>query len=186
MATDHHTKHTLTNVSSKLVFILYGVIALLIFGGGYLLYRNVQLNKEFRAERDALRTSVQQNQLTSDQRQLTFAMKTFVWAVRNALIQNKPGEINEYFNSLVKDKGVKEVLLVDPAGKVIISTNKKNQDSQFTNRFPAYLLQQQDVYFNNKRPYELSAPVMSPNKRLGTLVMFYMSASVLPDSTATN
>lgn len=131
----------------------------------------------------APRQTVRQNQLANDRQQLTFGMKAFVWAVRNALLQNKPGEINEYVNTLVKDRGVKEVLLVDPAGKVTISTNKKNQGVVFSDRFPAYLLQQQAVYFNDKRPYELSAPVTAPNRRLGTLVMFYTPAPLLPDST---
>lgn len=185
MTTNHHTTSSALKPSSKLVFILYGIVVLLLLGGGYLLYRNVQANKKFANERASLRTTVRQNQLAADKQQLTFAMKTFVWAVRNALLQNKPGEINEYFNTLVKDKGVKEVLLVDPAGKVTISTNKKNQGSVFASLFSAYLLQQEDVYFTNKTPYELSAPVMAPNKRLGTLVMFYTPTSVLPDSLTT-
>ena len=133
-----------------------------------------------------MRESVRKNQLANDQQQLLFGMKTFVWAVRNALLQNKPGEINEYFNTLVKDRGIKEMLLVDPAGNVTISTNKKNQGISFASRFPVYLLQQQGVYFKDNAPYELSAPVTSPNKRLGTLVLFYTPASLLPDSFVSN
>ncbi|MGA0557369.1 hypothetical protein ACO2Q8_12000 [Larkinella sp. VNQ87] len=165
---------------------LYGLIILLIIGGGYLAYRNWQINSRFEQEIATFRSAIQQNQLANDRQQLTFGMKTFVWAVRNALLQNKPGEVSEYFNTLVKDRGVKEVLLVDPAGRVTISTNKKNQGILFTDRFPAYLLQQQDVYFNDKTPYELSAPVTGPNKRLGTLVMLYTPAQVLPQLTSQN
>ncbi len=164
------------------MLILYGVIVLLVLCVGYLLYKNTQLPRQFEHERDAFRSTVQNNQVTIDRQQLQFGMKTFVWAVRNAMLQNKSGEINEYFNTLVKDRGVQEVLLVDTAGKVTISTNKKNQGIAFTSRFPGYLLQQQDVYFNNKKPYELSAPVTGPNKRLGTLVMFYKPTNLLPDS----
>lgn len=162
---------------------LYGIILLLIGGGGYLLYRNWQLTGQFEQERAMVRQTVGQNQLANDRQQLTFGMKAFVWAVRNAMLQDKPGEINEYFNTLVKDRGVKEVLLVDPAGKVLISTNRKNQGTAFGSRFPVSLLRQQAVYFNEKRPYELSAPVTAPNRRLGTLVMFYSPAPILPDST---
>ncbi len=184
MNTEQQTKHETrtTGSSSRQLLILYGVIALLVLGGGYLLYKNVQTTRQFARERDDFRSAVQNNQVTTDRQQLLFGMKTFVWAVRNAMLQNKPGEINEYFNTLVKDRGVQEVLLVDPAGKVTISTNKKNQGIAFTSRFPGYLLQQQDVYFNNKKPYELSAPVTSPDKRLGTLVMFYKPATLLPNS----
>lgn len=186
MATNTHPQHTTQtqSLTSRLSIILYVVIALLVFALGYTLYRNIQLTNEAEEQRSRLRSTVQENQLANDRQQLSFGMKTFVWAVRNALLQNKPGEINEYFNTLVKDRGIQEMLLVDTAGKVTISTNKKNQGIAFSSRFPAYLLEQQAVYFNNKRPYELSAPVASPNKRLGTLVMFYRPAPILPDSLA--
>jgi hypothetical protein len=170
--------------NSKLVFILYGVIVLLLLGGTYLLYKNAQFNKEFAQERSETQATVRRNQLQNDQQQLTFGMKTFAWAVRNSLLQNKSGEINEYFNTLVKDRGIKEMLLVGDDGKVMISTNKKNQGSAFTDRFPGYLLQREDVYFGDKMPYELSAPITAPNKRLGTLVMFYNPAPMLPDTLA--
>ncbi|WP_020604694.1 hypothetical protein [Spirosoma spitsbergense] len=168
--------------NSKLVFILYGVIALLLLGGAFLLYKNVQFNRKFAQERSEMRATVRKNQLQNDQQQLTFGMKTFAWAVRNSLLQNKPGEINEYFNTLVKDRGIKEMLLVGDDGKVMISTNKKNQGIVFTDRFPGYLLQREEVYFDDKTPYELSAPITAPNKRLGTLVMFYNPAPMLPDT----
>ncbi len=162
--------------------IFYGIIAVLVVLAGYLVYRNYDQRKAFGIERTGLESTVRQRQLANDKQQLTFGMKTFAWAVRNALIQNKPGEINEYFNTLVKDRGIKEMLLVDDAGTVLISTNKKNQGIAFTSRFAGELLQREDVYFADKRPYELSAPVTAPNKRLGTLVMFYNPSPILPDS----
>ena len=166
--------------------VLYVVIILLGIGCAYLFYRNWTLKKEFAHERNTIRLTAQNNQLLANQQQLTFGMKTFVWAVRNAMLQNKPGEINEYFNTLVQNKGVQEMLLVDPAGKVTLSTNKKNQGVVFASRFPAYLLQQEDIYFNNKAVYELSAPILSPNKRLGTLVLFYKPTPVLRAPTSQN
>lgn len=164
------------------VYIFYGIIAALVLLVGYLIYRNYEQNKAYESERISLRATVRQNQLANDRQQLLFGMKTFTWAVRNAMIQNKPGEINEYFNTLVRDRGIKEMLLVDETGTVLLSTNKKNQGIPFTSRFLGELLQREDVYFADKRPYELSAPVTAPNKRLGTLVMFYNPAPILPDS----
>ncbi|QKZ11312.1 hypothetical protein [Spirosoma sp. KUDC1026] len=180
------TTNSSTTVWYRQYAVLYTAIAVLIIASAYLLFRNWQLNNEFEQERTNLRTAVQQNQLANDRQQLTFGLKAFVWAVRNALLQNKAGEVNEYFNTLVKDRGVREVLLVDTAGKITISTNKKNQGTTFEGRFPAYLLQQQGVYFNPKKPYELSAPITAPNQRMGTLVMFYNPAPILPDSLSAN
>ncbi|RIV27197.1 hypothetical protein DYU11_02475 [Fibrisoma montanum] len=189
MTTDQHIESKKKTPKTRLglnpIVVLYGVIILLVVGIGYLFYRNWQLTKQLENERTTLLSTAWQNQIVNDRQQLTFAMKTFVWAVRNAMLQNKPGEINEYFNTLVRNEGVREVLLVDQTGKVTISTNKKNQGIKFASRFPAYLLNQQDVYFNNKIPYELSAPVTGPNQRLGTLVMFYKPTPVLPNSVET-
>lgn len=179
--------NTPTTVTSKLSLdprnVLYGIIILLLAGCSYLLFRNWQLTNQFTHERNLMRITAQNNQAIVDQQQLTFGMKTFSWAVRNALLQNKPGEISEYFNALVQHKGVQEVLLVDSAGKVTLSTNKKNEGIVFASRFPVYLLQKEDIYFNKKAVYELSAPVTAPNKRLGTLVMFYKPTVVMPAST---
>ncbi len=175
-------EHNHSSSRQATLYIFYGVIAALMLLVGYLIYRNYEQNKSFGSERTSLLATVRQRQLANDKQQLTFGMKTFTWAVRNAMIQNKPGEINEYFNTLVKDRGIKEMLLVDDTGTVLISTNKKNQGILFTSRFPGELLQREDVYFADKRPYELSAPVTAPNKRLGTLVMFYIPAPILPDS----
>lgn len=164
-------------------YFLAGFLLLVLL---YVLYRNYQLNQQVEYEKKTLIQHVQANQLANDRQQLLFGMKTFVWAVRNALLQNKLGEVNEYFNTLVQNQGVREVLLVDSAGKVTLSTNKKNQGAVFADRYPAVLLQQEEEYFANKPPYQLSAPIIAPNKRLGTLVMIYAPKPVLFDSTAAN
>ena len=164
----------------------YLLAGILLLGSLYLIFRNYRLTEQFKNERQSLIREVQTNQLINDRRQLLLSMKTFVWAVRNAMLQNKSGEINEYFNTLVQNQGVREVLLVDPTGKVTLSTNKKNQGAIFADHFPAALIQQEDVYFTNQQPYQLSAPITSPNKRLGTLVMIYAPTSLFPDTTALN
>ncbi len=151
-------------------YLLAGLLLLALL---YLLYRDYQHGRQIEEQRRNLQEQVKANQMANDRRQLTFGMKAFVWAVRNALLQNKAGEIDEYFNTMVRNKGVREVLLVDSTGQVTLSTNKKNQGAQFIERFPSYLLHQQDVYFVNNVSYELSAPITAPNERLGTLVMFY-------------
>lgn len=176
----HRTTDDYRQTGRNLPLILYGIIVLLLGVSGYLLYSNQQLQNKATRQEVFLRQTVQQNQLANDRQQLIFGLKTFAWAVRNAVLQNKIGEINEYFNTLVKDRGIKEMLLIDPNGRVILSTNKKNQDILFTNRFPGYLLQQEEVYFNPKTPYEVSAPILGTNQRLGTLVMFYAPASLVP------
>lgn len=163
-----------------LTVILYGVIIILIAVMGYLLFSNQAFHAKVEQQQATIRETVQKNQLANDRQQLTFGLKTFAWAVRNSLLQGKPGEINEYFNALVKDRGIKEMLLVDPAGHVTLSTNKKNQDITFADRFPVDILQHETIYFNPKTPYELSAPITGPNQRLGTLVMFYSPAPILP------
>lgn len=48
--------------------------------------------------------------------------------------------------------------------------------------FPFICYNSRMFIFKTNTPYELSAPVTSPNKRLGTLIMFYKPAPILPDS----
>lgn len=182
MATDTHINQKNISPNNTRRLILYIVIGLLVIGAGYLLYRNVQLSRQAEQQQQLVERTVLEKQLVNDRQQLIFTMKAFSWAIRNALLQNKPGEINDYFNTLVKDRGVQELLLIDEAGKVTVSTNKKNQGIGFASRFPAYLLQKQEVFFDNRNPYVLSAPIVGPDKRLGTLVMFYKPAGMLPDS----
>jgi len=162
-------------------YLLAGVCLLALL---YVVFRNYQLEQQHEKQTQAMRWRVRTNQLSNDRSQLMFGMTTFGWAVGKSLTQRKNDEVNEYFNKLVKTKGVQEVLLVNPAGNVLLSTNKKNQGIRFSSLYPAYLLQQNDTYFNSKVPYELSTPVVTSADRLGTLVMFFSPTSVIPDSLA--
>ncbi|MGF7218663.1 hypothetical protein GGR92_004842 [Spirosoma lacussanchae] len=169
---DHLKRHSVP-------YLLAGVCLLALL---YMVFRNYQLKQLYEKQTQAMRWRVRTNQLSNDRSQLMFGMTTFGWAVGKSLTQNKNDEVNEYFNKLVKTKGVQEVLLVNPAGNVLLSTNKKNQGIRFSSLYPAYLLEQNDTYFNSKVPYELSTPVVTSANRLGTLVMFFSPASIMPDS----
>ncbi len=83
MAADTHTTHPTTLPKPVLDpnVMLYGIIIFLLAGAGYLLYRNGQSTQRMEQQRTALLQTVRQNQLTNDRQQLTFGMKTFVWAV---------------------------------------------------------------------------------------------------------
>jgi C4-dicarboxylate-specific signal transduction histidine kinase len=108
------------------------------------------------------------------QKQLTLMVKTFVWAVRSAQIRDNIDEVNQYFNELVKEPNIKEIVLADNKGTVLAATNKKHEGKAFGDLFPAALLRQNDVFFTQQDSvYQVAAPVMALNNKLGTLLILY-------------
>lgn len=165
-----------------LPYALAAVLAVVLV---VVLFRNSQRERAAETRQQTLREEARQFVGTRDQQQLALTTRALAWAVSNALLREKSDEINNRFNALVREKGVRELLLVDPAGTVTLSTNKKNQGTAFTGRYPAALLGQPDLQVSVRNgQYELSAPVMSLEKRLGTVVLVYGAESPFADSTA--
>lgn len=106
--------------------------------------------------------------------QLSLMQKTFVWAVRSALIRDNLDEVNQYFNELIKEEDVKEIVLAGRQGEILVSTNKKHEGKPFTDFYPEVMLQISDVYFEaDSSFYKVAAPVLSLNTKLGTLFVLY-------------
>jgi hypothetical protein len=97
------------------------------------------------------------------------------WAIRGELIRNNLDQIDQYFAELVKVERIKLAVLSDPAGKLLVSSDKKYQDGEFAQAFPAELLNEAGVAV---RPGPdgtklLVMPIMGLNARLGTAVISY-------------
>ena len=110
----------------------YTLAALLVFVLIYTLIRQNQYERQAEATQQATRTAVRQFVTARDRQQLDLTTRTLAWAVSNALLREKSDEINNRFNALVQVRGVRELLLIDPTGRVTLSTNKKNQGAALT------------------------------------------------------
>jgi hypothetical protein len=111
--------------------------------------------------------------LNSAEHKLRLTMQTFAWAVRAAVIRQNKDEIDQYFTELVKNTEVVEVFLVEESSKIIsVASNKKHEKMRFTELYDSSYLSRNEVTFDLKnRQYFLSAPLMSLDKRLGTLFL---------------
>jgi len=100
---------------------------------------------------------------------------TLSWAIRGELIRNNMDQIDQYFAELVKVERIKLAVLSDPSGKLLVSSDKKYQDGEFAQAFPAELLNEAQVSI---RPGPdgsklLVMPIMGLNTRMGTAVLSY-------------
>ena len=54
------------------------------------------------------------------------------WNIRSAMMRNNLDEIDQYFTALVKTERIQLVLLADPEGKVLLASDRKFLDGQFS------------------------------------------------------
>lgn len=100
------------------------------------------------------------------------------WAVRGELMRdyNLQG-IADCFNTYVKTRGVRWVLLADTTGNITVATDKK-WEGQPVNAIHTDLgdkmsVDQITVTPLNDREYRVTVPITGVNDRLGTVVVMY-------------
>jgi hypothetical protein len=100
------------------------------------------------------------------------------WAVRGELIRNNLDQVSQYLNELVKLKDTERVVLISDEGKLLVSTDKKLEEAEGKDLYPADVLQQRKITVmsdvNGKKL--LIVPVMGLNARLATVVISYKHA----------
>lgn len=161
----------------------YVFILLLFILCGYLFISKMLAAKEHRQQLQQTKDKYEQELntalLINAERQLTLMMKTFVWAVRSSMLRNNLDEVDQYFNQLIQEKKITDIVLVDSQGSILVATNKKYEGQPFANYYPSTVLMQDDVHFSQEgNKYYISAPVMSLNTRLGTLLVVYEADQV--------
>lgn len=95
------------------------------------------------------------------------------WTVRDAMMRDNRDQIDQYFTQLVKDARVRLVLLADPNGKVIVSSDRNFQGVAFSQHFPPGLLQGKDavIVAADASTRRLVVPVHGLSAQLGTVVI---------------
>ena len=97
------------------------------------------------------------------------------WSVRKELMRSNYDQIDDYFNELIQRKGFGVIMLLDPAGIVKVSTDRKLQGSSFLLRYPQMKLGS-PVPVSYALPEGKSmflVPVMGLNSSLGTIAFIY-------------
>jgi len=133
------------------------------------------LTRQFEADRASLMSRIQAFTASQDDAAQRRFGTALAWAVRGELIRNNLDQVDQFFNEIVRMEGVERVVLAGQDGKVLLSSDKRHQGSDFTALYPADLLGTPEVSVltgaaGKKR---VVVPVMGLTTRLGTVVMDY-------------
>lgn len=106
---------------------------------------------------------------------LKLMAKPLVWSIRSEMLRGNMDQVNIYTKELVQEKNFQYVHIVEPGGKILISTNKKLEGQPAAGILEASLLQTDSVQVVNKENdlLTIAAPVMGYDKKLATIIMDY-------------
>ncbi len=113
--------------------------------------------------------------MNSHEQHLRLLAKPFTWAVRTEMMNNNISQVNQYANDMIKEKNISSIVIINGAGKVISSTNKKWEGKDFAIVGNRSHLQSDTTFIENIKDSILvmSSPVMGFNSRLGTIILNY-------------
>jgi len=99
------------------------------------------------------------------------------WNIRSAMMRNNLDEIDQYFTALVQNERIQFVLLADREGKVLLASDRKYLGGQFSDSFPAALLQQTGVTIHPAEGKErrMVLSIQGLNTQLGTVLLTYVA-----------
>ncbi|PSJ16997.1 hypothetical protein [Nitrosomonas supralitoralis] len=97
------------------------------------------------------------------------------WAVRGELIRNNIDQIDQYLSEIVKMKDTERVVLINDDGKLLVSTDKRLEESNGTELFPKEILNLQKITVKSDVEGKkiLVVPVMGLNKKIATVIVSY-------------
>lgn len=97
------------------------------------------------------------------------------WAVRGELLRKNLDQIDQYLNEIVKMKGTDRVVLIGEDGQLLVSTDKRLEDTKGVELYSKEILNSQKITLRSDVAGKkiLVIPVMGLNKRDATLVISY-------------
>ncbi|WP_394808725.1 hypothetical protein [Nitrosomonas sp.] len=97
------------------------------------------------------------------------------WAVRGELIRQNIDQIDQYLSEIVKMKDTERVVLIDDDGQLLVSTDKRLEETKGVELFPKEILSLQKITVKSDVEGKkiLVAPVMGLNKKIATIVVSY-------------
>ncbi len=97
------------------------------------------------------------------------------WAVRGELIRNNIDQIDQYLSEIVRMKDTERVVLIGEDGQLLVSTDKRLEETKGAEIFPKEILNLQKISIKSDVDGKkiLVVPVMGLNKKIATLVVSY-------------
>jgi uncharacterized membrane protein affecting hemolysin expression len=162
---------------------LVALVLLAALAIGLFVWRMVevrQAEQRLAAQRTELAQQSQQDLQARTNELLRLLAAPIAWAVHTPLANKEMGPINGLFNELARDPNLREVMLIDNQGEVLAATNKARLGAPLADDIPA---QGRETNTPTVLPHTagtafLFVPIMEPNSRLGTVVVYYQAAPV--------
>jgi hypothetical protein len=97
------------------------------------------------------------------------------WAVRGELIRHNIDQIDQYLSEIVKMKDTERVVLIGEDGQLLVSTDKRLEETKGVELFPKEILNLQKIAVKSDVDGKkiLVIPVMGLNKKIATVVVSY-------------
>lgn len=97
------------------------------------------------------------------------------WAVRGELIRNNIDQIDQYLSEIVKMKDTERVVLIADDGQLLVSTDKRLEETKATEIYPKEILNLQKIAVKSDVEGKkiLVVPVMGLNRKIATVVVSY-------------
>jgi len=97
------------------------------------------------------------------------------WAVRGELIRNNIEQIDQYLSEIVKMKDTERVVLIGDDGQLLVSTDKRLEETKGAEIFPKEILSLQKITIKSDVDGKkiLVVPVMGLNKKIATVIVSY-------------
>ncbi|MEK7792770.1 MAG: hypothetical protein AAB306_06445, partial [Pseudomonadota bacterium] len=97
------------------------------------------------------------------------------WAVRGELLRKNLDQVDQYLNEIVKMKGTERAVLIGEDGQLLVSTDKRLEDTKGVELYPKEILNSQKITLRSDVGGKkiLVIPVMGLNKRDATIVISY-------------
>ncbi|MTB51228.1 hypothetical protein [Lewinella sp. W8] len=111
---------------------------------------------------------------------LQVVTRSLVWAVRSELVRENYEQVGQYFNQFMKSPRVEAVTLIRLDGTIWLASDKKLEGQNFMGPVPIPIGGGERMTVDASDPgvVQISAPVMSLDSKLGTLVVRYLKVQV--------
>lgn len=164
------------SAAKKKYLITIGVALILLLS--IWIWKSIEINqarKTAETEKQNLTQQATSKIVETHKDHLMLLAKPFVWAIRTELMEGNRNQVNLYLNDMVKEKNFQLIAVADNNGKIISSTNKKDEGKEFSSIGSASALGSNTTTTENQNDSILvmTSPVMGFNNRLGTLLIKY-------------
>ena len=153
----------------KMITFLFAVLVILSL---WAFIKISLLENKFKKETLKLKSDYENKIDSLTTKQLMLSSKVFSWAIRSELTRENKEQVNQFFLNFIKEPGVSKVEFVNALdGRVVLSTNKKEEGSVFPNQVA--LVTTETINYRNDSVLSIVSPVMGLNNKLGVLVIEY-------------